>query len=440
MHSKLKIVLGLLMVAVLLCGCGQITVDQMYAVPRRSAEYLDLQLAIDEAMDGMEYCAPLSGENRQSVQMADLDGDGSDEYLLFVRDSSEHPLKIMIFNRDESACILREIIESRGSGFELVEYADIDGEPGVELVVGCQLSDQVLRYLTVYSFASGDASQLLAVNYSKFLAVDLDADNGTELMVISPGDSAEENAVAALYHYADGTMTRSRQARLSEKSENIKRIMVSRLFGGMPAVYVASSVEESAIITDVFALKDGEFTNVSLSNESGTSVQTLRNHYVYAVDIDNDGTLELPCLMNMLPVQNNMRSSTQHLIRWYSMTMDGEEMDSMHTFHNFDGGWYVTLDRDWASRVSVTQESGTCTFYVWDETFEKAEKLLTVYALTGSSRELDAESEERFAVYKTDGVTYAAKLEVAALSYGLTKESLMNSFRLIHMDWKTGET
>ncbi len=439
MIRALRRITVLLLMALLLSGCDMRTVDQMYAVPRRSAEYQNLQLVIDEAMEGLQYCAPLSGENRQTVQMADLDGDGTDEYLLFAKGNTDDPLKIFIFSREEQSFYLWQTVESRGSGFELVEYADIDGKPGEELVVGRQVSDQILRYLTVYTFASGEAEQLMAANYSKFVTVDLDQDDRTDLMVVAPGESEEENAVATLYRYLDGTMKRSREARLSEQSENIKRIMVSKLYGGTTAVYVASSVEESAIITDVFAVKDGEFTNISLSNESGTSIQTLRNHYVYADDIDGDGTLELPCLIDMRPVQNDPRTNTLHLIRWYAMTVDGEEVDKMYTFHNFDGGWYLTLDEVWASRISVTEGAGVCTFFVWDEAFEKAEKLLTVFALTGSDREQAAEQEERFLLYKTDGVTYAAKLEVAALSYGLFQENLMGSFHLIQMDWKTGE-
>ncbi len=430
----------LLLMALLLCGCDMRTVDQLYAVPKRSAEYQQLQVAIDQAMSGMEYAAPLSGENQQAVQMADLDGDGKEEYLLFAKENSDNPLKIFIFGRTGDDYTLLETIESRGSGFELVEYVDIDGRPGKELVVGRQVSDQVLRYLAVYSFASGGAEQLLAVNYSKFVATDLNGDGLSDLMVIGPGAQDEENAVATLYHFDGTAMKRSQEARLSQRSGNIKRIMVSSLHGGVPAVYVASLVEESAIITDVFAMRGSSFTNVSLSSESGTSVQTLRNHYVYAVDIDEDGTLELPSLLDMQSVQNNSRTSTQHLIRWYAMTGDGEEVDKMHTFHNFDSGWYMTLDADWAPRVSVTEGAGSCTFYVWDQRFEKAEKLLTVFRLTGSDRELEAQLEERFILYKTDGVIYAAKMEVAALSHGLTKESMLGSFHLIHLDWKTGET
>lgn len=440
MRRFISAAICMLIVASGFCGCSMRTVDQMYAVPKRSAEYQNLQLIIDEVMAGMEYSAPLTGENQQTVQMADLVGNGNDEYLLFARGNADDPLKIFVFSRNDEDYALLETIESRGTAFELVEYADIDGNPGAELVVGVRVSEQVLGYLTVYSFESGHARQLMTANYAKFLTSDLDEDGRNELMVIAPGDSQESSAMAVLYSWENGSMVRSREASLSAGTDQIKRIMTSKLHGGAQAVYVASALEENTIITDVFTLKDDDFTNISLSGDSGTSVRTLRNYYVYAVDIDGDGILELPSLIDMRTVQNNPKAATQHLIRWFSLTPDGETVDKMHTFHNFDGGWYMTLDADWASRVSVTEGAGICTFYVWDAVFEKAEKLLTVYALTGSDRELEAQQEGRFILYKTEGVVYAATLEVAALSYGVTEENLLGSFHMIHMDWKTGET
>ena len=71
--------------ALLLAGCGASTVEDMYAPPRRSEAFNELQTAIDRAMVGMEYAAPDSGDNRQTVQMAVLDGDGVEEYILFAR-------------------------------------------------------------------------------------------------------------------------------------------------------------------------------------------------------------------------------------------------------------------------------------------------------------------------------------------------------------------
>ena len=437
MNRKRGLTALLLAAAMLLSGCAMTTVDQMYSPPRRSQEYNDLQAAIDGAMEGLSYCAPVSGENQQTIQMADLDGDGTVEYLLFAKGSSEKPLQILIFNQKDGSCYLRESIESLGSGFELVEYVDMDGKPGLEIVVGRQVSDQVLRSLSVYTFSGGTAEQLMSVSYSKFVASDLDSDGKTELMVIAPGDTEANHAVASLYSYQDGAMVRSKEVNLSEPADHIKRIMVGNLQGGIPAVYVASAVEESAIITDVFALKNGRFTNVSLSNESGTSVQTLRNYYVYADDIDDDGVLELPSLITM---EVKRSEPTHYLIRWYAMLLSGEEVDKMYTFHNFDSGWYLQLDRGWAERITVDQEGSTYSFFLWDEELRSSEKLMTVFAFTGSNRDEAAVEEGRFVLHKAEGVVYAAKIEAAAVSCGMTQENLAQSFHLIHQDWKTGET
>ena len=432
---------ALLLAAVLgLSGCGLVTVEQMYALPKRSTQYHDLQNAIDSAMTGLEYAAPTSGEYQQTVQQADLDGDGESEYLLFARGSGEKPLKILIFKRAEESYQLMETIESRGAAFQVVEYANMDDKAGAELVVGRSVADQVMGAVSVYTFAGGLSEQLMSVSYNEFVMCDLDDSGLSELMVLSQGATDHANAVASLYSYESGAMVRSTEANLSAPAENIKRIMVSHLSGGDHGVYVASALDESAIITDVFALKDGTFTNVSLSNESGTSIQTLRNYYVYADDIDDDGILELPSLMEMTVSGQRSYSTMQYLIRWYAMTIDGGEVDKMYTYHNFDAGWYMLLGSEWAHRTLVSQDGSSYTFSMWDRQFMEAEKIFTVYTLSGAEREQEAMMADRFILHRTDSIIYCASLEEVAIEYGVTQEYLTEYFRFIQRDWKTGET
>ena len=438
--KKIIALLALFATVLALSGCVTMTVEQMYALPKRSTKYNNLQSAIDTAMSGLDYAAPLSGENQQTVQMADLNGDGENEYLLFARGSGEKPMQILIFGGTGDSYALIETIESLGSSFQLVEYIDMDNKPGMELIVGRSVSDQVMGAVSVYTFSSGQAEQLMSVSYTHFVTADMDGNGLGELMVISEGAADEANANAFLYSYHSGTMVRSAEVSLSAPAANVKRIMVSSLAGGEPAVYVASALDENAIITDVFALKQEQFANVSFSNESGTSVQTLRNYYVYADDIDDDGVLELPSLITMTTGQPRSNDGMQYLIRWYAMAIDGSEVDKMHTFHNYDAGWYFVLDSEWAHRTLVTQDGSTYTFYLWDEAFTQASKLLTVYALSGSDREEAAVSDGRFILHRGDGVIYCAKMEDLVSQGGITQEDMIDHFHLIQLEWKTGET
>ena len=440
MNRKWKLLLVLGMAVLLLCGCNVSTVEDLYCVPKRSEEFTNLQSVMDKAMIGLEYSSPQSGEHQQTVQMADLDGDGEEEYLLFAKGSAEKPLKILIFSGDGEAYELMDIIESNGFAFDQVEYIRMNDRPGYELVVGCQVSDQVLRSVSVYTMVGGQMESVLTDNYTKFLCTDLDSDDLSELFVLKPGAADSDNGVAMLYSFENGAVERSHEVGMSRPADKIKRIMLGRLNDGETAVFVASDVAESAIITDVYAAVNDQLTNVSFSNESGTSVQTLRNYYVYADDIDNDGILELPSLITMKKTEDSTAADDQYIIRWYAMTADGAEVDKMYTYHNFVGGWYMELNSEVASRFTVTQKGSTYEFSLWDEGFTTAEKLMSVYVLTGQKREEQAVADNRFVLYRGESTVYAANLEVASAAYGMTRESLINSFHLILQDWKTGVT
>lgn len=443
MIKQMKKICLFLAASLLLTGCAMRTVDEMYSPPKRSDEFNNLQSAIDSVIGSWTYCAPLTGENQQAVQMADLNGDGEQEFILFAKGSGEKPLKIMIFQKAGEEFQLRHTIESSGSAFEQVEYVQMDDRPGYELVVGRQVSDQVLRSVCIYSFAGEKPEQLLVENYAKFLTCDLDSDLINELMILHPGSTEMDNGIVKLFRVKNGTAEQFPEVAMSKPVDHLKRIMVSQLRGGLPAVYVASLVDENTIMTDVFAMDGDQFLNVTLSKESGTSVETQRNYYIYGSDMDRDGEMELPSLIPMKPVLAD--DAPQYLIRWYTMTIDGMEVDKLYTYHDFDHKWYMTLNKDWADRISVeknqpTRDESRFDFYIWDESGKNSTRVLSIFALSGENRLEEGSQNNRFVLHKTDTTVYAAKLEGASASYAISQEMVQSCFHMIHMDWKTGET
>ena len=431
--NRKRILIGLLfVVAILLSGCNMPTVDQMYCLPKRPDGYMNLQSTVDSAMSGLEYHAPISGDNQQSVQTADLDGDGNDEFLVFAKGSGEKPLKVLIFKQAQDRYVLADVLEHNGMAFDQVQYVHFAGTDGYDIVIGRQLSEQVVRPVSVYTMVEGKMTQVLTTQYTRFLTTDFDGNGLKELMILRPGEDPAANGIAELYSFNDGVLERSQEVTMSEPADRIKRIMVSKLNDGPSAVYVASDVDGSAIITDVYALLNGSFTNVSLSNESGTSVQTLRNYYVYADDLDKDGVLELP---DLIPLYNpdNSQSVNQHLIRWYSMNSDGSEVNKLYTYHSFTGGWYLELPAEIAGVTQVNQYGNSYEFSVVNED-ETVTKLMTVYIFTGQEREEQAIADNRFVLYRNESTVYAAHLEVSSAAYNMTQESLINAFHLITLN------
>lgn len=425
-----------MLLILLLCGCAAKTVDEMYALPRRSERNNNLRSAIESAMEGRVYAAPLSGSNRESVQTADLDGDGKEEYLIFTKSTQTDALQILLFNQltDENY-ELWETINCKGSSFEQVQYASVDDAPGSELIVGTQLNENVTRTVSIYSFASNQSEKIKSMIYVRLLVDDLDEDGRSELMVIQNGDAVSGNGSVRLYSYKDGNVTGSAEARLSVPPEFIRRIGVNRLSSGEPAVYVASLSMNNSIVTDIFALRDGVFTNVAQSSEVAASIQPVHNYLAYAEDLDGDGVLELPSLLSMM-----YNTTGQNLIRWFSVDIAGQETNKLYTFHNFDEGWYIQLESDWIDRIAVEQNGNIYTFFMWNNSYGAAVPVFTVFTLTGRDRDSQAAVQNRFALYRGEDVVYAAKLESGSAIYGMTEGYLQTNFHLIRQGWNTSES
>ena len=434
----MKKIWWIILAAALLCGCQMRTVDAMYCPPERSDDYHSLQTAINSAMTGLEYSAPLAGENRQLVQTADLDGDGILECLLYAKGGTDLPMQILVFSQQGEIYNHTQTVPLPGTAFDRVEYAQIDGEPGLEIVVGSQISDQVSRSVSVLSFSGTEAVQLVTADYLNFLTVDLDADGRSEIFVLRAGPTETDRGIVELFRVQNGVMERSIEVNLSEPADHLKRILTGQLHGGKPAVYVASAVDEDTLITDVYAIVNGTFTNVSLSNDSGTSVKTMRNYFVYADDIDADGVMELPSLTQMRSIDTLRYSSGQNLIRWYSMTDRGEEVDKLYTYHHFLNGWYMEIDSETAPHITVVDLGNVCDFYVWRK--DTAIKVLSIYTLAGQNREEQSTADDRFVLYKGESTIFSARLDEQAEDFGFTQDSVIRGFQIIREKWKTGET
>ena len=155
MRKKWSLIFLLLVTVLLLSGCSLHTVKELYCLPKRSESFANLQSLMDEAMWGLEYSAPLSGKNLQTVQMADLDGDGMDEYLLFAKSGTGDPMKIFIFTTKFNGYYLMDRIDCTGAAFDCVEYAQMDGKPGLEIIVGRQIGEKVPKTLSVFTVRDG---------------------------------------------------------------------------------------------------------------------------------------------------------------------------------------------------------------------------------------------------------------------------------------------
>ena len=445
---KMILVLGMLFV---LSGCISQSGESMYALPQFPDKYLELQETITGVMKklGAEYAAPSSGSNVQTIQLQDLDGDGQKESAVafFRVANAEKPLKLYVFKQSPStnAYETKWVIEGEGTGIYSVAFEDLGGTKEKEIVVCWQISTKV-QSLTAYSLQNdGDVVELMRSGYTKNTVTDLDRDNDKEIVLVQM-DTAEGNSRAELYNYDNGLMVLTSSVPLSLQLTEIKSVKTGSLTNLTPALFISASFgENEGRVTDVIALREGVLTNLTMDDATGMSINTIRYYADFqdanGRDINGDGVLEVPISEMLPPVGSS--TTPLYLLHWVQYREDGVPVHVYTTFHSYGDGWYLVLPESWQGVVtaarkdysSSTLSERAVSFYYLGDRAAEPEEFLTVYRLTGTNRSYRATIDNRFVLFESGDVIYAAKFQDIGWDCGVDNSDLLGRFNRIKIDW-----
>ena len=413
--------------------------EDLYTLPQLPAEYAELNHAIRQLIEaGAEYAAPTAGTNLQPLQLVDLDGDGREEALAFLRrGSDERALKIYIYERTESGYAQSAVIEGSGTAVYSVDYRDLDGDGHQEILVSWKVGPEV-QALSVFTLRLGTPRELMNSSYIRYAAADLDGDGREEILTFR---SDEQGAGTADY-YAwtdDSSLAPAGMARLSMTMAELSagQVLSGTLRGGEPAVF-ATGVSDSRIqVTDILALRQGELGNLTVSDSTGVSREIYRYLGLFPTDIDGDGVTELPVPADLL-ASGDAESGCRVIWRSYDAAGTGE--DALSTYHALADGWYLTLPESWGDSLNVRAEgAGTDVSMVsfgigaGDGRIE----ILRIYTFSGENRETQAAKGGRVLLSREGETIYSAEL-LEAGAFTLTEDTLRQSFHRITRVWSLG--
>ena len=451
MVRKAALILAGLGLAGILTGCGLRSPEELYALPKPTAEYQSLQTCLDALVArGYEYSAPMSGANTQSVQMQDLDGDGVDEALAFFRDSSsgaKYPMKICIFRAGgEGDFSLATTIEGDGEGINSVVYCQLNDTPMQEIVVGWRVSSAIYA-LSAYSIEQDVATEIIsAPSYTRYFTRDLDQDNQAELVLIQVASQEDGGSSATYYDWSDDTMMSINTTRLSTSMTSVDSAKYGCLQSGYPALYISGYRQDSPtqLITDILAVRDGALTNITIS-DGMDSTSTIRSSSVDIKDINNDSVLEIP-IPTQLPSNSAVENSENFsLLQWEQYSLDGARHFEGYTYHNLADGWYFDLPDEWYGHIILARSDislgatveRSIVFYHQTSPTDQPEPFMAIYKNTGSNRLNRAEIGQR-KLLKTDAdAAYSLEFFDSSWECSMDYVSAAPRFHLILTDWST---
>lgn len=409
------------------------SVSELYALPKMPEQYQELEQQIKDLISGgAEYAAPISGNNLQPVQMVDLDGDGTEEALIFMRESAgEKPLKIYIFRMRDGHYQQAAMLENSGSNIYSISYADLTGDGRQELLVGWRAGAES-PVLTVYNLQGNEPQLMLSTTYSRYVFDSA----GRGFVLLSSGP--EERCVAEAYEVSEnGILGITSMARLSSTAAELAggQMISGRFIDDVPALFVTGvSADGSTAMVDVLCWSEDGLKNVTMSESTGYTTENFDFQYLFPQDINNDGVTEIP-----VPLSSAEESVGNGLVQWRQISERGRAETVLQTYHDRADGWYLTVPEQWQEQVVVYRsevsayETTVTFFYKEGETLRE---FLRIHTLSGENRELRANRYGRFRLRTQQNTVFAGELlPNAPEELELSEESVRSQFNLIVTEW-----
>ncbi len=398
------------------CDLNISSVDSLMRPPKLSGANSLLQQTFEATVGDNESIlmkTPLSGENRSSYLLYDLDNDDISEALVLYIDPIKDKLAcVSIFKYVNNQWSFVSTIKGKSEEIYAVDFADINGDGTLEILLswsatlsGNYISSTGLSYngeriLSIYSYNGNSTTLLKNEAYTKLLVEDINNDNSDELFIVNISLSNQDKvAQGRIVCFADDYSISQELKFALTGMLDIFNMVCDTYFYDNEAhtrVYVDGSISESGIITEVIDIKHNDF-QVSLpfyqSNISAQPV-TLRDVRVFSQDFDNDGVVEIPTIEKLYGgaklTSDSQTKEDFSLTIWSEIENNTLSVDTKCLWNGNYGYMFIFPD-EWIGKITsvYNEKNDTITFYSLDDNGTLMDTLFSIKSVYEPNSEED---------------------------------------------------
>lgn len=343
---------------VLLTGCSvEINIDALLTPPRLSGEQEQIYQALQEAAGSdirLKY--PKSGSYLSAFIIADIDNDESEEAIVFYEKNtvSASGLRINILDKIEDRWQSICDRSAEGSEIEKVMISQLGSSDRINIIVGYSTANQSEKYLSVYAYENSYLEQTLTHSYALFDVADTGSSLYPDLILLGAVSTAEP-AYAAVYQLAEDDLYHEYKYRFSDNYTDYQQLIYGKLPDGRTALYVDAATGTANLQTEILCLEttesDTQLCNL-LQRCGRTAEETVRRAGLFSMDIDSDGSPEIPVQEVFLGYEEAAEPEQIRRTDWLTM-QENQIFTEYESYYHINDGYVFMLPDEWKQNVTV---------------------------------------------------------------------------------------
>lgn len=420
----------------LLCSCSfGASIDTLLVPPGLGMEQEQIYQALqDSAGKDIKLQYPKTGDYLSAFILSDLDGDRENEALVFYAktglSATENNLRMNVLDKRGDTWSSVCDFPAGGSEIERVIISPIGSYTDAQIVIGYSVADQFDKKLVVYDYDTGGLVQNFATAYSLFDIHDLDGDGLNELLVLQ-ADSSSSGAKAAVYIPNEEKQFRKTQLLLRSSCTGFSQVLYDTLDDGSAVVYADMLTGVTTMQTELFSFDGTKLIHVP-DDESAAS-ETMRSVGCLTLDIDGDGTPEIPVQTVFPGYEGNVADQNIRLTRW--MTAETDKLVEKHrSYYSVSEGYAFMLPRIWQTDVTAVSDgiTGDIVFYHYIGSLSEPMQELMRIGVASDRDERASFLEDGYSLIHSRGNSYYfMNVCESADSLYLPESELLSCFRFV---------
>ena len=347
------------------------TIDGLLAAPALTDEQAQIRAALTASVGrNITLKYPRGGSNRSAFVITDLDGEPSEEALVFYEytgaENEGIRMNLLDRNSDGSWYSVKELAGA-GSEIEQVVISAMGESKDLNILVGYQ-NVTGENTLEIYSYSDKSLERIGSDSYSLLEALDINSDDKDELVTIQRTADPETGTVT----------TRAYELRIDggeivkddgiDMCGNVQSYIASyrgRLENGLPAVYIDELNTDGLLQTEIIYYKYSGLQNpVRLRSEKMLPACTRPTGYTCA-DLEGKGVYLVPTTAPMVGYENVIPEEQVLRTTWSSYEDFFELNPKFSGYYSVTDGYTMVFPQRWGSEVTVKtdMETGEAVFY-----------------------------------------------------------------------------
>ncbi len=447
---KIKRIIAVIMLVVMVvmcsgCSLNFFSVESLMSPPAQSGKNGEVEAAFKKLMSEktIQLRTPTSGDYQTAFVLFDINGDGSEEAIVFYTDSSiDASVRMSLLECVNDTWMICADIKGAGSGVFEVSFSDMDNNGNTEILVGWSLYDsKTSKIVSVYEISVGEKG-VFSLNtkgneyYNSKTITDFNGDNKDDLVLVYLDDSGEvQKSYFRCFSLSEnGEFVKYGDVKLDSHISYISKIQFDNVDSKedkCKRVFIDCVKNEISMFTEMLYWDYEDLKPVR--EEKNPSTSTLRSSKVFCRDIDGDGLLEIPSTTklvgdeNLLTVKRRDVQYTFTLLEWLNCHGDKSE-GSIKTVFNPINLYLYRITRVNDVTVFYDALNQALRFCIWDEEEELVKDELISIAYRANNDETRVKGKK---LYEDDNGVYYYTITSYGKDFGITDEGVKSSFIII---------